>query len=472
MSTGSGGAAVAVEDRAPASPPRRWTADPNAVDLIGRWVFLALVIGLGFARTWERVTREEAAGAGSVVLLAPVVGALLTAVALRLRRRPLLPIDDRQSDKIVGAVVLVIALMVQWLVLPRYQDSYVLLHLDVLAAWLFLAGACVFLFGLRGPGAYWPAWLVLLFIPPGFVRLATSALGGDTPAQVTVAAVVALAGPVAVAAPGLLGRVRRRRAGEVTRSRDRRERGRRERGPLAAPVVSRSQAWRSAPLLVVVAVALALAPLPQGVPGGVSQGPPATEDPGLLPPEGWLQVDAVDYPWAGRMFGPTATLHRQMIRATSSRQDWDPLLRPRIAAVQSLTVGSTGVIEVFPLEMTFDLTEARVSPPRTVDLGRGVTARYRTVIDQRDLLTWSLMTFVWSRSPDTVQRVSIITVDNHEYDAVFPQAVPGTRSSAQRLVDLLLRGQSAVTDTDSEDKDLQMLTELGTALVEAQWTTR
>lgn len=479
MSAGSPVAfATATDDAAPGVNRRRST-DQHSVDLLGRWSFLVVLLAVGFLETWVRVAREEASGAGSAVLLAPVVGAGLTAVTLRLRRRPQLPIYDRQSDKIVGTVVLAVALMVQWLVLPRYSGSYVLLHLDVLAAWVFLLGACSFVFGLRRTGSYWPAWLVLLLIPPGFVRLAVTAFGGDLSAQIPVALAVVLVGPLAVASPGLVRAVRRlpgsvgsRVAPSHAEGPGHEQRPRGEAGPqrVAAPVVSRREAWRSAPLLMVVALALALAPLPQGVSERLSPGPPDEGRPGQLVPAGWQQVDSVDHPWAERMFGRSATLYRQTIRATRTRADWDPLLRPRQAVVQSLTVGGAGILEVYPFETTFDLSEARVSPPRTVDLGRSVTARYRTVIDERELLTWSLMTFVWSRSTEKVQRVTLITVDNHEYDAEFPETVPGTRSTFRRQVNLLLRGTAAITDTDSQDKDLAMLTELGAALVEAQWT--
>lgn len=432
-------------------------------DHAARWALLTVLLAAGFHDTWLRVAREQAAGAGSLVLLAPILGAALTAVALHLQRRPELPIHDRQSDKIAGTIVLAIALMVQWLVLPRYTESYVLLHLDVLAAWVFLLGGCVFLFGLRRTGSFWPAWIILVVVPPDAVRLASYALGGGGAAQIVVILLVVVTGPAVVAAPGILRQVRRRAPVGS---------GGGDHGRARSAVVSRREAWRSAPLLVVAALVLALAPLPPGVSERMSAGPPTLDGPGQVIPEGWQELETVDYPWAGRMFGQSATLQRQMIRATRVRADWDQLLRPRVAVVQSLTVAGTGVLELFPLEMTFDLSAARVSPPRTVDLGRGVTARYRTVIDEANLLTWSLMTFAWSRDRDRgrVQRVTLITVDNHEFDAVFPPTVPGTRSTFTRLWNLLLRGSAAVTDTNPQDKDLAMLAELGTELVETQWT--
>ncbi|WP_216695128.1 hypothetical protein [Dietzia psychralcaliphila] len=436
-------------------------ATGEGIDHVARWALLVVLVGAGFWRSWVRIAGEVTAGSGSEVLLAAPVGAVLTAVAFHLRRRPELPIHDRQSDKIAGTIILTIGLMIQWLVLPRYTGSYVLLHLDFVAAWLFLLGGSVFLFGTRRTFRYWPAWLLLTVATPGALRLLVFALGGGRGAEVAVMVLVVSVGPLAILGPQAIRRLRGTGAGD----------GRRPEGPpRRALVVSRREAWRSAPLLIIVALLLALAPLPAGIGERLSRGPAALSGAGQALPQGWQQGDTTDYPWAERMFGRSATLQRQTIRSTRVRADWDELLRPRVAVVQTLTVSESGVLEVFPLDMTFDLSQARVSPPRTVPLTRGVTARYRTVIDDANLLTWSLMSFVWIREGDAVQRVTIITVDNHEFDAEFPQTVPGTRSTVSRLLNLLLRGAGAVTDTNPQDKDLDMLTELATDLVEAQWT--
>ncbi|MFN3339428.1 MAG: hypothetical protein ACK40Z_06995 [Dietzia sp.] len=444
-------------------------------DHIARWALLVVLAGAGFHRSWMRIAEEVVAGAGSEVLLAAPVGAVVTAVAFHLLRRPELPIHDRQSDKIAGTIILAIALMIQWLVLPRYTTTYVLLHLDFVAAWLFLLGGSVFFFGLRRSFRYWPAWLLLAVAMPGALRLLVFALGGGQGAQVAVMALVVLVGPVMILGPGTIRRLvrgagsgagGRQRPGGPTEGRER---------PGGPPrkelVVSPREAWRSAPLIIVVGVLLGLAPLPQSLGERVAEGPSSTSGTGQVVPPEWRELVSIDYDWAEQMFGPTATLNRQMIRSSTPRADWDPLLRPRVAAVQTLTVPNAGVLEVFPLEMSYDLSSARVSPPTPVDLGHSVTARYRTVIDDSNLLTWSLLSFVWQRSDDRVQRVTVLTVDNHEYDAEFPETVPGTRSTISRLVSLLLRGSAAVTDTDPQVKDLEMLTELGTELVEAQWTT-
>ncbi|PAY22150.1 hypothetical protein CEY15_14860 [Dietzia natronolimnaea] len=442
------------------SAPVRRVVLGEGADHVARWALLVVLAAAGFWQTWARIAGEVMAGSGSEVVLAAPVGAVLTAVAFHLRRRPELPIHDRQSDKIAGTIILAIALMIEWLVLPRYADSYVLLHLDLVAAWLFLLGGSVFFFGTRRTFRYWPSWLLLTVATPGALRLFVFALGGDRWAQVLVMVLVVSVGPLAILGPPALRRLRGAGSGNGQRSGG---------PPLPSLVVSPREAWRSAPLVTVVAVLLALAPLPAGIDERLSLGPDASSGSGQILPPGWQELETIDYPWAERMFGPSATLERQMIRATRVRADWDELLRPRVAAVQTLTVKDPGVLEVFPLEMMFDLSSARVSPPRELPLNRGVTARYRTVIDDENLLTWSVMSFIWTRAGDRIQRVTLITVDNHEFDAEFPPAVPGTRSFS-RLLNLLLRGAGAVIDTDPQEKDLDMLTELATDLVEAQWT--
>lgn len=428
-------------------------ASLRVLESVARGLVILILLGVAFRGTWLQLVGETGTGTGSTLILAPAVGALLTLLTLIWRRGSELPIHDRQADKIVGVVLLALAMMVQWLVLPRYASVYVLLHIDVTAAWLFGMAGCVFLFGLRRTGAFWPAWLVLVLPVPGAMRLAIYLLGGGDGAAIAVVAFVVLVGPSAV----LLARITR---GWPVRIR------------WTAPAVTPQQAWRSVPLLVAVTLVLALAPLPLVAQDRMSQGPPGQATPGMTIPSGWIQLESVDYPWASRMFGPSASLQRQLIRAENPRPDWDQLARTRQAIVQTLTVPRAGIFDTYPLEMIYDLRNARISPPTPVELPRGVSARYHTVVDDGLLLTWSLLTFLWARSPDEYQRVTLLTVDNHEFDAVFPEAVPGTVSTPGRLLSIQLRGSGSVTADNQQQKDLEMLTELSGDLVEAQWTTQ
>lgn len=416
-------------------------------------LLLALVV-VAFWTTWGRVAHEIALGAGSGVVFVAPLGGLLTVIVLAWRRRPELPIHDRQSDKIVGTIVLAIALMNQWLLVPRFARAYVQLHVDVLAAWAFLLAGCIFVFGLRRTGRYWATWLVLVVASPAAIRLAIYLLGGGRWAQVAVVATVVLVGPVVVL-------VRRIREGPPS-----------QRVRWSGPAVTAREAWRSFPVLLLVGLLLWLAPLPDGAQDRLSQGPTTSAGPGQVIPAGWTEQSSEESPWAPRMFGPSATMYRQFIRADEPRADWDELMRPRQAAVQTLTVSDTGLLDVYPLEMIYDLSNARVGDAHPVDLGHGVTGQFRTVVDDDRLLTWSLLTFTWTRSSDRVQWVSVLTVDDHEYDAEFPVAVHAARSTFERMLSLLLRGTASITATDPQYKDLEMLAELGTNLVEAQWQTQ
>lgn len=420
-------------------------------DTAARAAFVLVLTVLTFARTWSRVLGETGWGAGSPLLLAAPAGALLTAIAIVWSRGAELPIHDRQSDKIVGTVIMALALMLQWLVLPRFEGTYVLLHLDVAAAWAFVLGGCVFLFGLRRTGRFWPAWVLLAIASPGALRLAVYYLGGEPGATAAVAGLTVAVGPAAV---GITAALRS---------------GTRARAPWPGPAVSAREAWRSAPLVAGVAIVLALAPLPAVAEERLGEGPTSPAGVGQTIPAGWTERTTEDIDWAPRVYGPGSTLHRQLIRADEPRSEWDLLSRPRQAVVQTLTVDNAGLFDAFPIETSYDLGSARVSPPEAVDLGNGVDARYRTIVDEKLLLTWSLMSFVWERSEGRVQRVSLLTVDNHEHDAEFPRTVPGTGSTLGRLLSLLLRGQGAVVADDAERKDLGLLTELGRELVAAQW---
>lgn len=421
-------------------------------DTAARAALVLVLTALAFVQTWARVLGDTGWGAGSPVLLAAPVGAVLTTAAILRRRRAELPIHDRQSDVIVGTVIMAIALMIQWLVLPRFEGTYVLLHLDVAAAWAFVLGGCVFMFGLRRTGHFWPAWVLLAVASPGALRLAVYYLGGEPWATAAVIVLTVAVGPVTVGITAAL------------------KTGTRQRAARPGPAVSAREARRSIPILVGVAVVLSLAPLPAVGAERLGNGPAGSFGVGQTIPQGWTERSAEDIDWAARVFGPGATLHRQLIRADEPRSDWDLLSRPRQAVVQTLTVDNAGLFDAFPIETSYDLGSARVSPPEAVDLGNGIDARYRTIVDEKRLLTWSLMSFVWERPAGRVQRVSLLTVDNHEHDAEFPQTVPGTGSTVGRLISLLLRGQGAVVADDAERKDLGLLTELGRDLVAAQWT--
>ncbi|MCK8675564.1 archaeosortase/exosortase family protein [Rhodococcus sp. HM1] len=484
------------------APPRHRRPGTQRAATLGvpaRWAILLLATILAFHRTVLRIIDEAQAGAGSGFVLVIPVFAAFAAWGLTRRRRDELPIHDRQTDRIVGVAVLVVALAVRALLTPRYREQYVIMHLDVLAMWLFVLGGCVVLFGLRGTSRYWPVWLVLLFTSPLILRLVVAGAGGSrfaSGATVTVLAAVCIGiacgrtprrGLAAAAATVLVGwtaaavhltlwpgaRVdvvqivptvfAAAAVGAVflavTPDESRKAR--------TCPVTPRDAAGALA-LVIPLALGIAVLPLPGRTGSPLVPGPASPGEPVLVVPAGWYETAIVDYDWQRRFYGRTATLHRQMLRATEPDPRWDELSRPRSVAVQTLTAANPALFQVNPVETSFDLSRARVGPKRFVDLGHGVEAQYFTVADDDLLLTWSLLSFTWTRG-DTAQRVTLLTVDNHEHDAVFPAAEPNMASNLGRLLTVFLRGGHALTDTESEDKDVDLLTALGRELVAAQW---
>lgn len=467
-----------------------------------RWVVIVAATLIGFHSTWLQLIAEIRTGTtGGYVLIVPPLVAVV-AIGVTRRRRNELPIHDRQTDIITSVLLLLIALAIKGLLMPRYATTYQVMHLDVLAAWVFVCGACIAMFGLRVTAAYWEAWMMLFLSSPVVYRIVLIELGGTK----FVAGVVTLV--LAASAIGLATRRTWTRGffyGSATfviglivlAVIDRRWpdapiavdqyvpaviatvvvgsgaylwtfRGLAPR-TLPPNPVSIAQAVRGAMCIAVAALLAALLPLPDQRLTPVSVGPPYSGTATQVVPSGWVQLSSVDYDWPRAYFRQGSVLRRQMLRAEEPNPEWDRLLRPRTVAVQTLQVRSPNQFAVYPTQSMYALGRSRVSPKEYVDLGRGVTAEYFTVVDDTLLLTWSLLSFVWTRSDTVAQRVSLLTVDNHELDAPFPQPEPNTVANARTLMRVLLRGNGTVEDTEPEYKDRSMLIEVGRELVEAQW---
>ncbi|WP_333619607.1 hypothetical protein [Dietzia sp.] len=469
--------------------------------LFWRWAAIAVIVGAGFWRTEVHLVDEVNAGAESTHVFLVLACAVFLALATARKRLPELPIFDRQTDIIVGIVLAAIAAMLRFFVVPRYPAFFALLHPDIPAAYVLAMAACVFLFGLRRTAHYWSSWAVLLLASPGVVRLAGYIAGGGdfgfAVVLVPLAAIcagagvgtslkkgVALAGVSAAVGFSVLGLWAGLLGQEV--------------GPLtqALPVlaalacavpalvrlpaasgrarprqaVSAREGLKCLPLIVAIAVIVAVADLPQSAQGRAAMGPPGPTGRTLAVPDLWKEISQSDLPWAPSMFGPGATIHEQLLRSTTPRRDWDEKERPRMVAAYTISAHKPGIFDVYPVEMTFDTRRSRTSAAEPIALPHGVTARFRTVVDDTTYLTWSILSFLWSRSDGTTQRIMLLSIDNHDFDAVFPRPMPGTLSTAERLASILLRGNSSVSDEFSERKDVDMLTELGGDIVEAQWT--
>jgi hypothetical protein len=135
-----------------------------AVRLLLRWALITALVLVAFRKSLRNLVETTVAGGlvGYVWLL-PIAG-VLAALGVNLRRRPELPIHDRQTDIIVGTMGLGLALMMQGVLLPRYAEYFHLLRLDLLAMWLFVISSSFVLFGVRPVTRFGWVWVLLLLV--------------------------------------------------------------------------------------------------------------------------------------------------------------------------------------------------------------------------------------------------------------------------------------------------------------------
>ncbi|MDG3011317.1 hypothetical protein G4X40_14270 [Rhodococcus sp. D2-41] len=484
------------------TPPAQRRALPI---LVGRWVLILACLVLGFWRSTLRTIPDfNETGLLGYLVLMPLVG-LPMAIGITRRRRGELPIHDREVDHIVGALALGVSLAISFWLVPRYQEEFLLLRLDLLSAVVFVFGACVLLFGTRATCRYWPAWVTyLVFTPWGYRTLVISLGGSWFAAGATSVTMVAVATAVAVGRTWKRGVI----AGLVT---------------LAVGLVlvalmdavaphPTSPFLRSVPAVIVaaavcltylflvarsgaapgsairsprmptvrkigVAVAILLAataaqvisPLPPPVNVHIDPGPPeAAGETSLLVPPGWTQTATEAVDWAPQFFGADATLVRQMIQADQVNPEWDTKNRRRAVVVDNLRTHQPATLAVYPGEALYSTLGSRRSETIDVDLGHGVTGRLYTVVDENLFLTWTKLQFIWSRG-DVIQVVNLLSVDNHDPGATFPALSPQTAAVASQALNVLLRGNAIQIDKNPHYKDRNLLTTLGRELVAEQW---
>ncbi|CAM3164756.1 Tat pathway signal sequence domain protein [Prescottella defluvii] len=500
-SNGVEAASGTESDSAPASFARS-----TAFSITVRWALIG-VCSLG--AFWPSVVRtvDDLRGGDLLgyIFVMPFLAAV-GAIGIARRRGGELPIHDRQIDSIVGGMGLVVSVAVQWLLLPRYEEQFGLLRIDLLAWLLFVVSSAVLLFGLRPVGRFWPVWLMLVVIAPLPYRMVVVMLGGQSQHVSVVltflaAAAVAIAvgrtrrrgviGAVATVVVGLVGLAfiwfvfpdaprpvlqfvpagvaavgvgigmylqygylftDRRAAYSVAPQK---------------PTAVGTGLLRSGLVVVAVAVLLSFLPLPDPPSTVVAQGP-AANGPQLTVPSGWTQEKVEDFDWADRFFGRWATLTRQTIVADEGNPEWDAQSRPRRVVIDTLDTRRPATLAVYPTDTLYRLTAARRSPVVPVDLGHGVQGELSTIVDEKALLTWSLLSFTWTRD-EWSQRVNLITVDDHRPDALFPQPTPSMASDVTNTLNVLVRGNSVTVDDNPQYKDRDMLTVLGAQLVDTQW---
>lgn len=465
-----------------------------------RWIFLALTTAFAFRKTiLNLIVSTEAGSLNGYIWLMPVA-AVVAAIGVARRERTELPIHDRQTDVIVGILALGFALLLQGVLLHRYELYFHLLRIDIVAMWFFLAGSCVILFGLRPVIRFAGVWLLLTMSFPIGYHLSVIAFGGNrasagvaslviaavatavsvgrTPNRALAGALGALVvGSIALAmmtaftpdapllafqlGPASLSMVL---VGLVLYLFARRGLPKRLLGRKLEPLAAR-QIWAGMPLVLIAAVCLSLVNLP------VSAAPIPVADMAfghpLVPPAGWHQTDEVQYHWVQRVYGRDANLIRQKFVADAGNPNWDKFARPRTVVVDSTSTWHPFSLQVYPTTMLYDEASSRISDPRSVDLGNGVVGAMVTVVDDKRFLTYNLLTWTWGEH-DSAQRVVVAAVDNHEADAVFPEPAGGFNATLRTMFSILFRGNQATWDSDPTFKDEELLTDFGTTLVETQ----
>lgn len=491
-------------DQPGAAAPKAPTGTPGpgtVPRLMVRWTYLATLTVFAFHQSLSSLVAGTRAGSlNGFVWLTPIA-AVLAASGVARRERVELPIHDRQTDVIVGTLGLIVALMVQWVLLRRYAQTFHLLRIDLLAMWLFVVSSSVILFGLRPVIRFRWVWLLMLMSFPLAYQLSVVAFGGNRVSAGLASLVIA-----AVATAISVGRSRDRAAVGALAATGvglvvllwmaalnpapsllafqmipalaaitmvgvamflRLHRGLvrtvllRKVEPLAS-----GQVWAGVPMVLAAAVALSVVELPAAGTPPVPMDAMAFGRP-LAVPAGWRQTDHTEFGWARRLYGRDATLIRQRLVAETGNRYWDKHGRPRTVVVDTTSTWRPFSLQAYPAVVLYDTSNSRISTPRSVDLGHGVTGSLVTVVDEHLLLTWNFMSWTW-RNHDSAQRVTVAAVDNHEPDAPFPEPVGGLAATLRTMIVVLFRGNSATWDRDPTFKDADLLATVSRALIDAQ----
>jgi hypothetical protein len=495
---------TATVDRPDEAFSVRQVLEHAVLALAMRWLFLVVCVVVAFLHTWERVVDEALSGSviGYVFVLPILAG--IAAQGIARRRSGELPIHDRQIDTIVGGLGVIVTIAIEGLWLRRYDDQYSLSHLDLLAATVFSASGAILLFGLRPVARFWSVWLLLLLtLNPLLYRMVAIAMGGSRFDYGFVLVLIAgVAGGIAVARTprrALWGFVCTVTIGVLTLWLvqsvlpnahvivlqlvptvtaaittgtafflfARRGRTKRPLGRTVLPTTARTVV-RSGLALATATAVLFFLPLPPVVPEITTTGPPGSASEPLSAPSGWEQVGIEEYDWVRSFFGRDAGLVRQTMLANVGSPDWDARSRPRRLVVDTLTTTNAATLGLYPEATLYRLANTRTSRTLELKLGHGVTGSLYTSVNDDLLLTWTKLVFTWVRDNAT-QRVTVISVDNHDPDAQFPVAAPSMASNLGTSIGVFLRGNHIAANENPDYKDLDLLTEFGTRLVSAQF---
>ncbi|MEH3155753.1 MAG: hypothetical protein PGN29_10530 [Gordonia paraffinivorans] len=495
-------------------PPDTITSTPMfdarraLVTMVVRWAVIVAATGIAFHSTLSAVAREMATGNLMVYQPIAILGAVMVSMGVLARDHAQLPIHDRQSDGIVGVILLALAWVVQYKLVARFSDVYLTLHLDLLALWMFLLGCCVLLFGTRPTLRHRGSWLILLATFPFPTRLLTLLLGGTAASASTVIIAIAVASAALAAGPNMsrviIGTATAGGAGATTLVLVR------FLAPDTSPAlvivgpafvagltagialyvddvrrfgvtnnlvrmparrVVAPGSWRVVATVVVATAAIAVVTVPSGnirpprpvIPGLETTGPPVV-------PDRWDQTGLTRYDFAGRLYGAGGSMTRQRFVARLSDPAWDVDGRRRVIVADTITTRRPILLSVYPVYMVYDLSGVRLSSSVPVPLGDGLTGQLGTLVDDKRYLTYTRLTWRWSDGP-MAQSVQLLAVDDHRDSAPFPTPELTPVSTAGDFLAILLRGDAIVRDERPVFKDREMLTSAARSIVEQQVAT-
>jgi len=489
----------AASNAAPADRPTRHWPVPRAVL---RWEFLATITVIAFHESLRSLIAGTRAGSLIGYVWFMLLAMIVAGVAVARRQRTELPIHDRQTDVIVGSLGMLMTLMVQGILLQRYSQYFLLLRIDLVAVWFFVISSSILLFGLRPLARFAWVWaLPVLMTPLTAYQVLVIFFGGSR--------VAAGAGTVLIAAAATAIAVGRNRIRALM-------------GALAAwcvglvflfvmeftapdapllafqmipatlallvvnigfflhahrgiPIITLNrkvrplatkQIWSVIPVVLAVGVALSFINMPtQAAPPPLEK--EMTFGRPLAAPVGWQMTSETDYSWVRRIHGKDATLIRQQFVADAGDPRWDKFARPRTVVVDATSTWRPISLQVFPSTILYDESSSRISEPRFIDLGHGITGALRTAVDEKLLVSFDLLSFTW-RNNGSAQRVQIASADNHDEDAPFPEPNGGLAPTLRTMFSVLFRGNAVTANTEPTFKDAELLSGFGRGLVDAQ----
>ncbi|MCX6483146.1 MAG: hypothetical protein NT146_07720 [Mycobacterium sp.] len=489
----------AASNAAPADRPTRDWPVPRAVL---RWEFLATITVIAFHESLRSLIAGTRAGSLIGYVWFMLLAMLVAGVAVAWRQHTELPIHDRQTDVIVGSLGMLITLMVQGILLQRYSQYFLLLRIDLVAMWFFVISSSTLLFGLRPLARFASVFALPVLMTPLAYQVLVIFFGGSRVAAgagtVLIAAAAsaialgrnrihALTGALAAWCVGLVflflmeftapdapllafqmipatlallvvnsgGFFLHARRGIPIRTLNRKVR------PLAT-----KQIGSVIPVVLAVGAALSFINMPtQAAPTPLEKEMIFGRT--LAAPAGWQMTSETNYSWVRRIHGRDATLIRHQFVADVGDPRWDKFARPRTVVVDATSTWRPISLQVFPSTILYDKSSSRISEPKFIDLGHGITGALRTAVDEKLLVSFDLLSFTW-RNNGSAQRVQIASVDNHDEDALFPEPNGGMVPEIRQMFSVLFRGNAVTVNTEPTFKDAEMLTVFGRGLVDAQ----